>query len=160
MFILPYGDDRSLGLKPMNCPGHMLLFGSQLRSYRELPLRYAESSTLHRDERGGTLHGLLRVKHITQDDAHVFVSEDQIQDEIDAMIDFVSFLYDRFGVTPRAELSTRPEKRLGTDEQWDNAEHALEEALKRHGMGYVISPGEGVFYGPKIDLHMTDVLGR
>jgi threonyl-tRNA synthetase len=153
------GEDR-LALKPMNCPGHMLLFGSQLRSYRELPLRYAESSTLHRDERGGTLHGLLRVKHITQDDAHVFVTEEQIQDEIDGMIDFARFLYDRFGVTARAELSTRPEKRLGTDEQWDRAERALEEALKAHGMEYVVSSGEGVFYGPKIDLHMTDVLGR
>jgi threonyl-tRNA synthetase len=144
----------------MNCPGHMLLFGSQLRSYRDLPLRYAESSTLHRDERGGTLHGLLRVKHITQDDAHVFVAEEQIQDEIDAMIDFVAYLYDLFGLTPRAELSTRPEKRLGTDEQWDHAEAALETALKRHQMEHVISPGEGTFYGPKIDLHMTDVLGR
>ncbi|MGH3110979.1 MAG: threonine--tRNA ligase, partial [Gaiellaceae bacterium] len=153
------GEDR-LALKPMNCPGHMLLFGSQLRSYRELPLRYAESSTLHRDERGGTLHGLLRVKHITQDDAHVFVAEEQIQDEIDAMIDFVRYLYDRFGMTPRAELSTRPEKRLGTDEQWERAERALEQALLRHAMEYVVSPGEGTFYGPKIDLHMTDVLGR
>src|SRR5687767_11149842 len=152
--------EKRLALKPMNCPGHMLLFGSQLRSYRDLPLRYAESSTLHRDERGGTLHGLLRVKHITQDDAHVFVSENQIQDEIDGMIDFVDFLYERFGVTPRAELSTRPETRLGTDEQWDRAEAALEAALKRHDLGYVISPGEGTFYGPKIDLHMTDVLGR
>jgi threonyl-tRNA synthetase len=144
----------------MNCPGHMLLFGSQLRSYRDLPIRYAESSTLHRDERGGTLHGLLRVKHITQDDAHVFVTEEQIQDEIDAMIDFVNYLYDRFRVTPRAELSTRPENRLGTDEQWDHAEEALEAALERHELEYVISPGEGTFYGPKIDLHMTDVLGR
>jgi threonyl-tRNA synthetase len=138
----------------------MLLFGSQLRSYRDLPIRYAESSTLHRDERGGTLHGLLRVKHITQDDAHVFVTEDQIQVEIDAMIDYVNYLYDRFGVTPHAELSTRPENRLGTDEQWDHAESALEAALQRHGLEYVISPGEGTFYGPKIDLHMTDVLGR
>jgi threonyl-tRNA synthetase len=138
----------------------MLLFGSQLRSYRDLPLRYAESSTLHRDERGGTLHGLLRVKHITQDDAHVFVTEEQIQEEIDGMIDFVRYLYDLFGLTPRAELSTRPEHRLGTDEQWDRAESALEEALRRHGMEYVISPGEGTFYGPKIDLHMTDALGR
>jgi threonyl-tRNA synthetase len=159
-FVRPHEGEEPMALKPMNCPGHMLLFGSQLRSYRELPLRYAESSTLHRDERGGTLHGLLRVKHITQDDAHVFVTEDQIQDEIDGMIDFVRFLYDRFGVTARAELSTRPEKRLGTDEQWDRAEYALEEALKAHGMEYVVSPGEGVFYGPKIDLHMTDVLGR
>jgi threonyl-tRNA synthetase len=159
-FVKPHEGEAPLALKPMNCPGHMLLFGERLRSYRDLPIRYAESSTLHRDERGGTLHGLLRVKHITQDDAHVFVTEDQIQDEIDAMIDFVAYLYDRFGVTPRAELSTRPEKRLGSDEQWDRAEHALEEALRRHGMEYVVSPGEGTFYGPKIDLHMTDVLGR
>ena len=159
-FVRPHEGEEPMALKPMNCPGHMLLFGSQLRSYRDLPIRYAESSTLHRDERGGTLHGLLRVKHITQDDAHVFVTEDQIQDEIDSMIDYVRYLYDRFGVVARGELSTRPEKRLGTDEQWDHAENALEEALKRHGMEYAISPGEGVFYGPKIDLHMADVLGR
>jgi threonyl-tRNA synthetase len=159
-FVQGREDEKPLALKPMNCPGHMLLFGSQLRSYRDLPLRYAESSTLHRDERGGTLHGLLRVKHITQDDAHVFVTEEQIQEEIDGMIDFVRYLYDLFGLTPRAELSTRPEHRLGTDEQWDHAEAALEEALRRHEMDYVISPGEGVFYGPKIDLHMTDALGR
>jgi threonyl-tRNA synthetase len=159
-FVRGHEEEKPLALKPMNCPGHMLLFGSQLRSYRDLPLRYAESSTLHRDERGGTLHGLLRVKHITQDDAHVFVSEDQIQAEIDGMIEFVKYLYDVFGVTPRAELSTRPEKRLGTDEQWDRAEGALESALKRHDMEYVVSPGEGTFYAPKIDLHMLDVLGR
>ena len=159
-FVQPHEGEEPLALKPMNCPGHMLLFGSQLRSYRDLPVRYAESSTLHRDERGGTLHGLLRVKHITQDDAHVFVTEEQIQDEIDAMIDYVRYLYERFGVTPRAELSTRPEKRLGTDAQWEHAERSLEEALGRHGMEYEISPGEGTFYGPKIDLHMTDVLAR
>ncbi len=159
-FVQGHEDEKPLALKPMNCPGHMLLFGSRLRSYRDLPIRYAESSTLHRDERGGTLHGLLRVKHITQDDAHVFVTEEQIQPEIDAMIEFARDLYDLFGVAPRAELSTRPEKRLGTDEQWDRAEAALEQALKRHGMEYVVSPGEGTFYGPKIDLHMTDALGR
>src|SRR5262245_4677877 len=159
-FVQGHEDQKALALKPMNCPGHMLLFGSRLRSYRDLPIRYAESSTLHRDERGGTLHGLLRVKHITQDDAHVFVTEEQIQPEIDAMIEFASDLYDLFDVKPRAELSTRPEKRLGTDEQWDRAEAALEQALKRHEMEYVVSPGEGTFYGPKIDLHMTDALGR
>ncbi|MGZ4377490.1 MAG: threonine--tRNA ligase [Gaiellaceae bacterium] len=159
-FVQGHEDEKPLALKPMNCPGHMLLFGERRRSYRELPLRYAESSTLHRDERGGTLHGLLRVKHITQDDAHVFVTEDQIQDEIHGMVEYVRYLYDLFGLTPKAELSTRPEKRLGTDEQWDRAEEALEEALKRHGMEYTISPGEGTFYGPKIDLHMTDSLGR
>jgi threonyl-tRNA synthetase len=159
-FVQGKEDERPLALKPMNCPGHMLLFGNRLRSYRELPLRFAESSTLHRDELGGTLHGLLRVKHITQDDAHIFLTEDQIQEEIHGIIDFVRFLYGVFGVEARAELSTRPEKRLGTDEQWDHAEAALESALQAHGMDYVVSPGEGVFYGPKIDLHMTDVLGR
>jgi threonyl-tRNA synthetase len=159
-FVQGHEDEKALALKPMNCPGHMLLFGSRRRSYRELPLRYAESSTLHRDERGGTLHGLLRVKHITQDDAHVFVTEEQIQEEIHGMVEYARYLYDLFGVTASAELSTRPEKRLGTDEQWDHAEAALEAALKRHEMDYVISPGEGTFYGPKIDLHMTDSLGR
>jgi threonyl-tRNA synthetase len=159
-FVKGHEDEKALALKPMNCPGHMLLFGSRRRSYRELPLRYAESSTLHRDERGGTLHGLLRVKHITQDDAHVFVMEDQIQEEIDGMVEYARYLYDLFGVTATAELSTRPEKRLGTDEQWDRAEAALEAALKRHQMDYVVSPGEGTFYGPKIDLYMTDSLGR
>jgi threonyl-tRNA synthetase len=159
-FVQQHEHENPLALKPMNCPGHMLLFGSQLRSYRDLPIRYAESSTLHRDERGGTLHGLLRVKHITQDDAHVFVTEEQIQEEIDAMIEFARDLYALFGLAPRAELSTRPDHRLGTDEQWDHAEGALEQALRRHEMEYVVSPGEGTFYGPKIDLHMTDALGR
>jgi threonyl-tRNA synthetase len=159
-FVQGHEDQKALALKPMNCPGHMLLFGSRLRSYRDLPVRYAESSTLHRDERGGTLHGLLRVKHITQDDAHVFVTEEQIQPEIDAMIEFARDIYELFGVTPTAELSTRPEKRLGTDEQWDRAEAALEQALERHRMEYVVSSGEGTFYGPKIDLHMTDAIGR
>jgi len=152
--------EKQFALKPMNCPGHMILFGSALRSYRDLPIRYAESSTLHRDELAGTLHGLLRVRHITQDDAHIFCAEEQIQDEIHGMVEYARYLYDLFGLEPRAELSTRPEKRLGTDEQWDRAEGALEEALKHHGMDYVISPGEGTFYGPKIDLHMTDSLGR
>ncbi len=159
-FVQQHEHESPLALKPMNCPGHMLLFGSRLRSYRDLPIRYAESSTLHRDERGGTLHGLLRVKHITQDDAHVFVTEEQIQDEIDAMIEFARDLYAIFGLAPRAELSTRPDHRLGSDEQWDHAEGALKQALRRHEMEYVVSPGEGTFYGPKIDLHMTDALGR
>ena len=160
-FVSSHEDsDKQFALKPMNCPGHMILFGSALRSYRDLPIRYAESSTLHRDELAGTLHGLLRVRHITQDDAHIFCAEEQIQDEIHGMVEYARYLYDLFGLEPRAELSTRPEKRLGTDEQWDRAEGALEEALKHHGMDYVISPGEGTFYGPKIDLHMTDSLGR
>jgi threonyl-tRNA synthetase len=159
MFLIPDGE-RTFGLKPMNCPGHMLLFGQTLRSYRELPIRYAESSTLHRNELAGTLHGLLRVQHVTQDDAHVFCAEEQIQEEIDGIVDFVRHLYGLFGLTPRAELSTRPEDKLGTDEQWDRAENALRQALERHGLEYAISAGEGVFYGPKIDLHMDDSLGR
>src|SRR3954471_18453749 len=159
MFLVPYGDERTLGLKPMNCPGHMLLFGSSLRSYRDLPLRYAESSTLHRNERAGTLHGLLRVQHVTQDDAHLFVAPEQIEDEIFACLDFASDMYDLFGVQARFELSTRPENKLGTDEEWDFTEGALRAALERRGIEYTVNEGDGAFYGPKIDLHMTDVLG-
>jgi threonyl-tRNA synthetase len=160
MFIVPYGEDRALGLKPMNCPGHMLLFGSQLRSYRELPLRYAESSTLHRNERAGSLHGLLRVQHVTQDDAHIFCTREQIEEEIFGCLDYAAYLYDLFGMEARFELSTRPENKLGTDEEWDFTEAALQAALERRRIEYVLNEGDGAFYGPKIDLHMTDVLGR
>jgi threonyl-tRNA synthetase len=160
MFLVPYGEDRTLGLKPMNCPGHMLLFGSSLRSYRDLPLRYAESSTLHRNERAGTLHGLLRVQHVTQDDAHLFITPEQIEEEIFACLDFGAYLYDLFGMEARFELSTRPENKLGTDEEWDFTEAALRSALERRGIDYTVNEGDGAFYGPKIDLHMTDVLGR
>jgi threonyl-tRNA synthetase len=161
MFLIP-GDteEQTYGIKPMNCPGHMLLFGSQLRSYRDLPIRYAEAAPLHRNELTGTLHGLTRVRYVTQDDAHIFCTEEQVQSEVDGVIAYVTYLYGLFDMEPHAELSTRPDDRLGTDAQWDHAERALEEALKRHGMAYVVSPGEGTFYGPKIDLHMTDVLGR
>ena len=162
MFFVSSREDseKQFALKPMNCPGHMLLFGSQLRSYRDLPLRYAESSTLHRDELAGTLHGLLRVRHITQDDAHIFCTPDQIEGEIFACLDFASYLYDLFGLVARFELSTRPEKRTGTDEEWDFTEGALRSALDRRGIEYSVNEGDGAFYGPKIDLHMTDVLGR
>jgi threonyl-tRNA synthetase len=159
-FVQGHEDEKPLALKPMNCPGHMLLFGSQLRSYRDLPLRYAESSTLHRDERGGTLHGLLRVKHITQDDAHIFVAPEQIEEEIFACLDFAKFLYDLFEMEARFELSTRPENKLGTDEEWDFTEGALRAALDRRGLDYDLNEGDGAFYGPKVDLHMSDVLGR
>ncbi|MDX6402431.1 MAG: threonyl-tRNA synthetase, partial [Gaiellaceae bacterium] len=152
--------EKQFALKPMNCPGHMLLFGSDLRSYRDLPLRYAESSTLHRDELAGTLHGLLRVRHITQDDAHIFCTRDQIEGEIFGCLDFASYLYELFGVEARFELSTRPEKRTGTDEEWDFTEGALKSALEQRGIDYELNEGDGAFYGPKIDLHMTDVLGR
>ena len=160
MFLLPYGEDRTLGLKPMNCPGHMLLFGSDLRSYRDLPIRYAESSTLHRNERAGTLHGLLRVQHVTQDDAHIFCTREQIEEEIFGCLDFASYLYELFGMAARFELSTRPDDKLGTDEEWDFTEGALRAALERRQIEYTVSEGDGAFYGPKIDLHMTDVLGR
>jgi threonyl-tRNA synthetase len=161
MFLIPgETEDQTYGIKPMNCPGHMLLFGSQLRSYRDLPIRYAEAAPLHRNELTGTLHGLTRVRYVTQDDAHIFCTEEQVAEEVDRIIDYVNYLYGLFGMRPHAELSTRPDDSLGTEEQWDHAEAALEAALKRHGMTYVVSPGEGTFYGPKIDLHMTDVLGR
>jgi threonyl-tRNA synthetase len=159
-FVEQHEGEKRTALKPMNCPGHMLLFGSQLRSYRELPMRFAEASTLHRDERGGTLHGLLRVKHITQDDAHMFCTPEQIEDEIFGCLDYASYLYDLFGMEARFELSTRPEKKLGTDEEWDFTEAALQNALDRRGIDYQVNEGDGAFYGPKIDLHMTDVLGR
>jgi threonyl-tRNA synthetase len=152
--------ERRLALKPMNCPGHMLLFGSRLRSYKELPMRFAEASTLHRDEKGGTLHGLLRVKHITQDDSHIFVTPDQIEEEIFGCLDYASYLYDLFEMEARFELSTRPDKKLGTDEEWDFTEGALRAALDRRRIEYEVNEGDGAFYGPKIDLHMLDAIGR
>jgi len=152
--------DHQLALKPMNCPGHMLLFGASLRSYRELPLRFAEASTLHRDELAGALHGLLRVRHITQDDAHIFCTAEQIEDEIFGCLDFAASVYTRFGLEARYELSTRPEKKVGSDEEWDFTEGALRAALERRAIAFTVNEGDGAFYGPKIDLHMTDVLGR
>jgi len=153
-------DERPWAMKAMNCPGHMLLFGSRPRSYRELPLRFAEPAPLHRNELSGTLHGLLRVRIVTQDDAHIFCTEEQIQDEIAAVVDYARYLYNLFDLTASAELSTRPDNKIGTDEQWDMTEAALEEALKLNEIPYTIAPGEGAFYGPKIDLHMEDSLGR
>jgi threonyl-tRNA synthetase len=161
MFLIPGdGDAQTYGIKPMNCPGHMLLFGSQLRSYRDLPIRYAEAAPLHRNELAGALHGLTRVRFVTQDDAHIFCTEEQVPAEIDGAIEFAQYLYGLFGMQPRATLSTRPENRLGADEQWDRAEEALRAALERHGMAYAVDEGGGAFYGPKIDLFMDDVLGR
>src|SRR6187397_3299364 len=154
------GEEPHQGLKPMNCPGHMLLFGSGLRSYRDLPLRYAESSTLHRNEPTGTLHGLLRVRHVTQDDAHIFCTREQIEAEVLGCLDYAAYLYDLFGMEARFELSTRPENKLGEDSEWDVTEGALASALERQGIDYHVNEGDGAFYGPKIDLHMKDVLGR
>jgi threonyl-tRNA synthetase len=160
MFLIPLEDGQTYGIKPMNCPGHMLLFGEALRSYRELPLRYAEAAPLHRNERAGTLHGLTRVRIVTQDDAHIFCTREQIEDEIFGCLDYAKFVYDLFGLESSFELSTRPENRLGTDEEWDFTEAALRAALERRGLEYSVNEGDGAFYGPKIDLHMHDSLGR
>lgn len=160
MFLIPSEDGPTYGMKPMNCPGHMLLFGSGLRSYRELPLRFAEAAALHRNERTGTLHGLLRVRHVTQDDAHIFCTPEQVEDEIFGCLDYGFFIYELFGLRTLTELSTRPENRLGTDEQWDEAEAALARALERRRIEHTVNAGDGAFYGPKIDLHLQDSLGR
>ena len=160
MFLIPVGEEHVYGIKPMNCPGHMLLFGSKLRSYRDLPLRYAEGAPLHRNELAGALHGLTRVRYVTQDDAHIFCSEEQIAAELDGCFDYLRYVYGLFGIEPRAELSTRPENKLGSDEEWDFTEGELRLALDRHAISYTLGAGEGSFYGPKIDLHITDVLGR
>src|SRR6185503_12582428 len=154
MFLIPLEDGQVYGIKPMNCPGHMLLFGETLRSYRDLPLRYAEAAPLHRNELAGALHGLTRVRHVTQDDAHIFCTREQIESELDGALDYLRYLYGLFGLEPRAELSTRPDNKLGTDEEWDFTEGELVRALERYEIDYFVGEGEGSFYGPKIDLHM------
>ena len=153
-------EGRDFGLKPMNCPGHCLLYSLSPHSYRELPLRLAEAGNLHRNELSGVLHGLLRVRHFVQDDAHIYCTRDQIQDELIACLDYAYFLYDLFELKIRVELSLRPDNKLGTDEEWEFAEEELRRALATQGLEYVESQGEGSFYGPKIDLHMNDSLGR
>ena len=153
-------EGREFGIKPMNCPGHAHLFGLQKWSYRDLPVRYSEPGLLHRNEPSGTLHGLLRVRHFAQDDAHIFCTEAQVQEEVMACMDFAFDTYRLFGIEPHLELSTRPEQRVGDDALWDRAEAALAQALDERGLPYVVNAGDGAFYGPKIDLHMTDSLGR
>jgi threonyl-tRNA synthetase len=153
-------EGRPMGLKPMNCPAHIQIYKDERRSYRDLPIRYSEQGLVHRHEPSGTLHGLLRVRHITQDDAHIFCTDDQIEAEVRGCLDFGFFLYDVFGFEPRLELSTRPDNRIGSDEMWDAAESALARALENAGLEYDVQEGDGAFYGPKIDLHMTDSIGR
>ncbi|CAB4338835.1 unannotated protein [freshwater metagenome] len=153
-------EDREFGLKPMNCPGHAHLFGGRRWSYRDLPVRYSEPGLLHRNELSGTLHGLLRVRHFAQDDAHIFCTEDQVAEEVAACLEFAFATYELFGFDVHLELSTRPEQRIGSDEMWDRAEAALIGALDARGVEYELNPGDGAFYGPKIDLHMTDSLDR
>src|SRR6266581_4198124 len=146
MFLIPLDNDQVYGIKPMNCPGHMLLFGSALRSYRDLPLRYAEAAPLHRNELAGALHGLTRVRYVTQDDAHIFCTREQIESELDGTLEYLRYLYGLFGLEPRAELSTRPDNKLGNDEEWDFTEGELLRALERHKIEYFVGEGEGSFY--------------
>jgi threonyl-tRNA synthetase len=153
-------EERPMGLKPMNCPAHIQIYNDERHSYRDLPVRYSEAGLVHRHEASGVLHGLLRVRHITQDDAHIFCTEEQIEQEVVQCLRFGFDLYRLFGFEPRLELSTRPEKRIGSDAMWDSAEAALAGALDSEGLEYELNPGDGAFYGPKIDLHMTDSLGR
>ncbi|MCX7796125.1 MAG: threonine--tRNA ligase [bacterium] len=153
-------DTNRYRLKPMNCPGHILIYKTKQRSYRDLPIRYAELGTVYRYERIGTLHGMLRVRGFTQDDAHIFCREDQLLDEIRGVIKLMDFFMKTFKYEYKPYLSTRPEKYIGTDEIWEMATKALEEALRQEGMDYEIDEGGGVFYGPKIDIKLIDALGR
>jgi threonyl-tRNA synthetase len=159
MFIVQV-EEREMGVKPMNCPGHAYLFKSQRHSYRDLPVRYSEPGLLHRNEASGVLHGLLRVRHFAQDDAHIFCTEEQVQEEVASCIEQAFQTYALFDLDVRLELSTRPEQRIGSDEMWDRAEGKLTSVLDERGLQYELNPGDGAFYGPKIDMHMTDSLGR
>ncbi|MGV8893509.1 MAG: threonine--tRNA ligase [Burkholderiaceae bacterium] len=154
-------ENRSYALKPMNCPGHVLIFRSNLRSYRELPLRYGEFGQCHRNEPSGSLHGMMRVRGFTQDDGHIFCTDDQILDECVAYTALLQKVYADFGFKEIIyKIATRPDKRVGADDLWDKAESALIESLKRSGCQYEISPGEGAFYGPKIEYTLKDAIGR
>jgi len=154
-------DERPFAIKPMNCPGGILVYKSRIRSYRDLPLRMAELGTVHRHERSGVLHGLMRVRCFTQDDAHLYVTPDQIKEEILGIMDLVKYVYkDVFGFNYRVELSTKPEKAMGDPLMWEKAEKALEEALGTAGVEFKVNPGDGAFYGPKIDFHLEDCIGR
>ncbi|MGQ9474461.1 MAG: threonine--tRNA ligase [Candidatus Caldatribacteriaceae bacterium] len=153
-------DEREFAIKPMNCPGGILIFQSHLRSYRELPLRLAELGLVHRHELSGVLHGLMRVRAFTQDDAHIYMEPKHIKSEITGVIDLASYFYRLFDFEYEIELSTKPEKSLGTDEMWEVATSALQEALEEIGSPYQVKEGEGAFYGPKIDFHLRDCLGR
>ena len=154
-------DERPFAIKPMNCPGGMLVYKSQIRSYRDLPLRMAELGVVHRHERSGVLHGLMRVRCFTQDDAHLYCRPDQVKDEIKGIMDLCRFIYkDVFGFKYTMELSTRPANSMGSEEQWKIAETALQQALEETGSEYKLNPGDGAFYGPKIDFHLEDCIGR
>jgi threonyl-tRNA synthetase len=159
MFLIDAGDEQ-MGMKAMNCPGHMLLFGSEVRSYRDLPLRFHEQTPLHRNEASGVLAGLTRVRQFAQDDAHCFVMESQIGEEVERVLRLVQRVYADFGLKPEMKLSTRPPEYLGTVEQWNHAEAELKRALTAVGEPFTINEGDGAFYGPKIDFDVTDAIGR
>lgn len=148
------------GVKPMNCPGHVMLYKADIHSYRDLPLRYFEFGTVYRHEMSGVVHGLLRARGFTQDDAHVFCTREQVVDEVVAILDLVDHIMGTFGFEYEAEISTRPEKSIGTDDMWEHATEALRQACARHGLEYDINEGDGAFYGPKIDIKVKDALGR
>ncbi len=148
------------GVKPMNCPGHVMLYKNELHSYRDLPLRYFEFGTVYRHEMSGVVHGLLRARGFTQDDAHVFCTRDQVIDEVEAILDLVDHIMTTFGFAYEAEISTRPEKSIGTDDMWEYATDALKQACERHDLAYDINEGDGAFYGPKIDIKVKDAIGR
>jgi threonyl-tRNA synthetase len=160
MFMLK-AEDREFAVKPMNCPCHVQVFNQGLKSYRDLPLRLAEFGSCHRNEPSGSLHGIMRVRGFTQDDAHIFCTEDQIQPEVSRFIDFLHGVYEDFGFNEVIyRLSTRPEKRVGSEEDWDRAEKALADALDAHNLPWELLPGEGAFYGPKIEFSLKDCIGR
>ncbi|MBD3610792.1 MAG: threonine--tRNA ligase [Gammaproteobacteria bacterium] len=161
MMFTTHSESRDYAVKPMNCPCHVQIFNQGLKSYRELPLRMAEFGSCHRNEPSGTLHGLMRVRNFTQDDAHIFCTDDQIQSEVSTFIDLLYKVYRDFGFEDvLIKLSTRPEQRVGSDEVWDKAEKALEEALNAKGIEWELQPGEGAFYGPKIEFSLKDCLDR
>jgi threonyl-tRNA synthetase len=154
-------ENRDYAVKPMNCPGHVQVFNQGLKSYRDLPLRLAEFGSCHRNEPSGTLHGLMRLRGFVQDDAHIFCTENQIQSEVAAFIELLFGVYADFGFTDiQVKLSTRPANRVGDDAVWDKAEHALEQALNARGLPWQLQPGEGAFYGPKIEFSLKDSIGR
>ncbi len=160
MFLVKSSDDEEMGLKAMNCPGHFLIFASEVRSYRDLPLRLHEQTPLHRNEASGVLSGLTRVRQFSQDDAHCFVMESQIAEEVERLLRLVQRVYGDFGLQYSVKLSTRPEKFLGTVETWDHAEASLKQALEAARQPYTINAGDGAFYGPKLDFDITDAIGR
>src|SRR5438552_5906436 len=161
MFVAESRDERVLAVKPMNCPGHVMIFGNRLRSYRELPLRLAEFGSCHRNEPSGALHGLMRVRGFIQDDAHIFCTEDQVTGEAIACCKLLLSIYRDFGFEDvEIKFADRPEVRVGSDAVWDRAEHDLKAAVEAAGLAYTINPGEGAFYGPKLEFHLRDALGR